>query len=339
MKHGPAPEYLLYAGSATKEGINLYRFSPAGPALSPGIEAAALSGITALAAHPSHKFLYAVTSAGKLAAFGIHKETGALRALNTVESPHKDACSVTVEKKGWMLLVTYCSSGTVESFRVAGDGGIGESTGIQQHDGAKPDAGPVTISPDNFFLFAPDLERVFQYRFDPARAVFWPNNPPSAALKAGAHGVGLVFRPDEKFAYLADESGASVDTFAYNREAGTLKLLDSLSTLPNNPAAMTIDPSGRFLYVSSAFGTDVTVLAISQKNGTPKIAGHTPGEGKELQVDPTGRYLFLANRRANRIVTFAIHPKTGLLSPSPLFADAPAPDCFLFVPVVTEASH
>jgi 6-phosphogluconolactonase len=340
LKHAPKPDYFLYVGSKSKQGIFLYKFDPTAATLGPGTLAATLPDITSLAQHPGGRFLYAATAKSSLAAYAIHQGDGALRLLNTVEPQGKDACAVTAEKKGWMIMLSYCGSGSVESFRVAGDGGLGESTGLQKHEGADAHPRNVAITPDNFFLFIPDLDKVFQYRFDPTRAVFWPNDPAAAALKTGARPISLVFRPDEKFAYAADEAGSMLTTFAYNHEPGTLKLLDSVSIAPGKPVAIEIDSAGRFLYLANAEG--IVVLAIDKKKGTPKIVGRTPSGGKvstQLRIDPTGGFLFVTNSGSGRINVFKIDPKTGLLSATSLGVDLPEPTAMQFVQLMPESIH
>jgi 6-phosphogluconolactonase len=346
LKHAPRQDYFLFVASNAKGGIELYRFNAAGPMIAGVGKAAELPGVVALAPHPGGRFLYAVTSSGAVSAFAIHRDTGALRLLNTVESTHKNACGLAIEKNGWMLLVSYCAhvgndvgkNGGVESFRVAGDGGIGSSTGFQQQDGS----GTVAITPDNLFLFAVGLDRIFQYRLDPSRTIFSPNTPPAAALKPGSHPIALSFRPDEKFAYSADESGASLSTFAYNREAGTLTLLDAISTAPVKPGAIAIDLAGRYLYLAGRAEDSITVLALDRKKGTPKSIGHVPSGGKspsQLRVDPTGRFLFVVNTASNRIAAFQIDPKTGLITPASQSIDLPEPVALQFVPILAEGIH
>jgi 6-phosphogluconolactonase len=340
LKHAPKSDYFLYVGSKSKQGIFLYKFDAAAATLSPGALAATLPDITSLAQHPGGRFLYASTAKSSLAAYAIHQGDGALRLLNTVEPQGKDACAVTAEKKGWMLMLSYCGSGSVESFRVAGDGGLGESTGIQKHEGADAQPRRVAITPDNFFVFIPDLDKVFQYRFDPTRAIFWPNVPAAAALKTGARPISLVFRPDQKFAYAADETGSMITTFTYNHELGTLKLLDSVSTAPGKPVALEIDSAGRFLYLANA--DDIVVLSTDKKKGTPKIVGRTPSGGTtsaQLRIDPSGGFLFVANSGSGRINVFKIDPKTGLLSATSLAVELPDPTAMEFVHVMPEGIH
>jgi 6-phosphogluconolactonase len=340
LKHAPKSDYFLYVGSKSKQGIFLYKFDAVASTLGPGTQVASLPQITSFAEHPGSRFLYAATSKSSLAAYAIHPGDGTLRLLNTVEPQGKDACAVTAEKKGWMLMLSYCGSGGVESFRVAGDGGIGESTGLQKHESADAHPRLVAITPDNFFIFIPDMDKVFQYRFDPARAIFWPNDPATVATNAGAHPISLVFRPDEKFAYAADEAGSKVLTFTYNHDTGTLKLLDSASPLPAKPSSLAIDSAGRFLYAAGADA--IAVLAIDKKKGTPMIVGRAPLAGKtpvQLCLDPTGAFLFAANSGSNRLSVFKINPKTGLLTDTSLAVEVPEPTAMQFVPVMPEGIH
>jgi 6-phosphogluconolactonase len=356
LKHPPKPEYFVYAGTYTgpaSKGIYAFRFNSADGTISSLGLAAELRDPAFLAVHPSNKFLYAVTDNenGSITSFAVNHATGGLRLINT--APTKvGPCYVTVDHKGWMLLVSNYGSGNVESFRIEGDGGLGESTALQQLAGSSidpkrqtsPHPHAVVISPDNFFVFVPDLglDKIFSYRFDPARVTFWPNNPAFVAVKPGAGPRHLAFRPDEKFAYAVDEIGSSVTAFTYNRDAGSLKLLESVSTLPDNfsgensAAEIEIDPSGRFLYVSNRGDDSIVVFFIDGKNGTLKQIQRVSTQGKtprNFRLDPTGGYLFAANQNSNTIVIFEIDRKTGLLTSTGKVLDVPSPVCIQFVPV------
>lgn len=337
LKHAPRQDYFLFVASRAKKGIDLYKFNAAGPTFAATGTPTELAGVMALVPHPGSRFLYVLSAPNKLSAFAIHHDTGALRLLNTVELQHKDACALAIEKKGFMLLVSYCNSGGVESFRVAGDGGIANSAAFQQQDGP----GTVAITPDNLFLFALGLDRIFQYRFDPAGVTFWPNAPATVAMKPGTHPVSLAFRPDQQFAYAVDEAASTLSSLNYRRDTGTLTLLDSIAA-PGNPSALVIDSSGRFLYLSNRADNTIGVFSLDRKKGTPKAIGRLPVGGKvstQLRIDPAGRYLFVALTQSNLINIFQIDPKTGLITPNKLSIDVPEPTAFQFVPILPEGIH
>jgi 6-phosphogluconolactonase len=85
-----------------------------------------------------------------------------------------------VDRTGKSLVVANYGNGVVAVFRVGADRRLSESTAQVQHNGSGPDrsqqGGPhphaVVLSPDNRFVFVPDLglDKVFAYRLDPAQA-------------------------------------------------------------------------------------------------------------------------------------------------------------------------
>ncbi len=91
---------------------------------------------------------------------------------------------------------------------------IGRRTGFDQHHGSSIDArqkGPhahaVVISPDNRFLFVPDLglDKIFIYRLNPAKATFEPNNPAYVSVNPGLGPRHFAFGAGANFAYLVCE--------------------------------------------------------------------------------------------------------------------------------------
>ena len=86
-----------------------------------------------------------------------------------------------VDKTGKMLFVANYGSGNVASFAINPDGSIGERTGFDQHTGSSvdprvrqgPHAHAVVLSPDNRFLFVPDLgtDQIKIYRVDAAKVL------------------------------------------------------------------------------------------------------------------------------------------------------------------------
>ena len=103
------------------------------------------------------------------------------------------------------------------------------SAGFDQHTGKGPNAkrqeGPhahaVVLSPDNRFLFVPDLgtDQIKIYRVDAAKGTFTPNNPSFVSVNPG---LGPRHLPSArgKFAYVVCEMGSSVVVFAYDPVKG-----------------------------------------------------------------------------------------------------------------------
>src|SRR5580692_1517826 len=361
-----ASSYLAYVGTYTassSKGIYSFRFDPATGQLKPMGVAAELPNPSFLATDPQHRFLYAVTEMGPepgadsykkngwVSSFSIDRKTGALTFLNKVDAGGGGSCHLVVDKTGKMLFVANYGSGSVASFAIKADGSIGDRTGFDQHHGSSidrarqegPHAHAVVLSPDNRFLFVPDLgtDQVKIYRVDAVKGTFTPNNPPFATVKAGLGPRHFTFGRGAKFAYAVCEMGSSVAVFSYDPAKGSLTPVQTISNLPSDfkgqddSAEIEVDRSGRFLYASNRGNDSITAFAIDPVKGTLTNVQVVPTQGnmpRNFAIDPTGKYLIAANQKSNNMVVFSIDPKDGQLKPAGQTLDISSPVDILFVP-------
>ncbi|HEY4050366.1 MAG TPA: lactonase family protein [Acidobacteriaceae bacterium] len=360
-------DYFVYVGTYTgpaSKGIYGYRFDAKTGHLTPLGVAAEVVNPSWVVTDPHHRFVYVVTEMsgdhgpnphqanGFISSFAIDPKTGALRFLNKISSAGGGPCHLVVDKTGKILFVANYGSGNVASFSIKPDGSIGEMTGLDQHSGSSVDAlrqrGPhahaVVLSPDNRFLFVPDLglDQIFIYRVDTAKGTFTANNPSSVSVKAGLGPRHFTFGVGAKFAYAVCEMGSSVVVFSYDPLKGSLNPVQTISTLPagftgeDNSAEIQIDQAGRFLYASNRGNNSITVFAISPQNGTLTKVQVVPTQGnipRNFVIEPTGKYLIAANQNSNNMVVFSIDPKNGQLTPTSQVLEIPAPVSILFVPM------
>jgi 6-phosphogluconolactonase len=361
-----ASSYFVYVGTytgPTSKGIYGFRFDPkTGQVTSTGL-VAELANPSWLVTDPQHRFLYAATEMGpergadnykkngSISSYSINPKTGALTFLNQVDAGGGGSCHLVVDKTGKMLFVANYGSGSVASFAIKADGSIGERTGFDQHTGSSidparqtgPHAHAVVLSPDNRFLFVPDLglDQIKIYRVDAAKGTFTPNDPPFATVKAGLGPRHFTFGRGAKFAYAICEMGSSVVVFAYDPAKGALTPLQTISTLPSgfkgedNSAEIEVGRSGRFLYASNRGNDSITVFAIDPAKGTLTKVQVVPTQGKiprNFAIDPTGKYLVAANQKSDRMVVFDVDQNDGQLKPTGQVVDVPAPVSILFVP-------
>ena len=361
-----ASSYLAYVGTYTassSKGIYSFRFDPATGQLKAIGVAAELPNPSFLATDPQHRFLYAVTEMGPepgaddykkngfVSSYSINRKTGALTFLNKVDAGGGGSCHLVVDKTGKMLFVANYGSGNVASFAIKADGSIGERTGFYQHSGSSvdparqkgPHAHAVVLSPDNRFLFVPDLgtDQIKIYRVDAQKGTFAPNDPASAPVKAGYGPRHFAFGHGAKYAYALCEMGSSVAVFSYNPATGSLTPVQTISNLPegfkgeDNSAEIEVDRSGRFLYASNRGNDSITVYAIDPAKGTLTKVEVVPTQGKtprNFALDPTGKYLIAANQDSSTMVVFSVDPKDGRLKPAGQPIDTPSPIAILFVP-------
>jgi 6-phosphogluconolactonase len=361
-----ASSYFVYAGTYTgpeSKGIYSYRYAPKTGQLTPMGLTASLANPSFLVTDPQHRYLYAVSEMGEgpgansykangsISSFSINRKTGALTLLNKVDSLGGGPCHLVVDKTGKMLFVANYGSGSVASFAIKADGSIGEKTGFDQHTGSSvdparqkgPHAHAVVLSPDNRFLFVPDLgmDQIKVYRVDAAKGTFAPNDPPFATVKPGLGPRHFTFGRGAKFAYAVCEMGSSVAVFAYDSTKGSLTPVQTISTLPgdftgkDNSAEIEVDRSGRFLYASNRGSDSITVFAIDPVKGTLAPVQVAPTEGKiprNFALDPGGKYLLAANQNSGQVVAFAVDQTTGKLTATGQVQDIASPVSILFVP-------
>jgi len=344
---GAERDYFAYTGTYTgknSKGIYVFRFNAATGKLAPVGLAAEANNPTFLAIHPNHRFLYATVEvddfggqhSGAVAAYSIDRSSGKLRFLNQVSSHGPGPCHVMVDKTGKYLFVANYDGGSITVLTIGADGKLGEASAAIQHHGASVDKerqeGPhahcMEPSPDNRFALVADLglDEVLVYRFDPAKGTLTANDPPFGKALVGAGPRHFVFSPSGRFVYVINEIQCSVSTFEYDAKRGSLRLKDTVSTLPegykvtNNDAAaeLRIHPSGKFVYGSNRGHDSIAVFAVDAAEGTLTPVERVSTQGKiprGFNIDPTGSYLIAGNQDSDHLVVFQIDQNTGKLTP------------------------
>jgi len=353
--------YLVYVGTYTEQGskgIYAYRFKPATEEVEALGLAAESRNPTFLAVHPNRRFLYAANEigdfdkagAGAVSAFAIDRATGKLTLLNQVSSRGGGPCYVTVDKGGRNALVANYGGGSVAVLPLKNDGRLDEASAFVQHVGSSvnperqkgPHAHSIDLAPDHRFALAADLglDQVLIYRFDGEKGTLASHQPASARVAAGAGPRHLAFHPNSRFAYVINEMASTVSAFAYDAAAGSLRELQTISTLPahfkgeNYTAEVVVHPSGRFLYGSNRGHDSIVVFALDPDKGTVTYIETVSTQGKwprHFEIDPSGRYLWAANQRSGTVVIFRIDPSSGHLTAAGQVLSVISPACVKFV--------
>jgi 6-phosphogluconolactonase len=351
----------VYIGTYTRKdskGIYLSKMNMTTGALGKPVLAAETDNPTFLAIHPSKKFIYAAGGAAKidgkpsgmLTAFAIDKTTGKLTQLNRQPSGGRGPCHVSVDATGRSALTANYGSGSVASFQIADDGKLRPAASVIQHVGSSvnkrrqngPRAHSINLDPTNRFAVAADLgaDKIFIYKFDPAKGTIKPHTPPAVKLAPGAGPRHFAFDPKREFAYVINELDSTVTAFAFDAEKGTLTTLSTVSTLPkdfkgfNTTAEVQIHPSGKFLYGSNRGHDSLAIFTIDAKSGKLTPIGHQAVGGKtprNFGIDPTGQFILAANMGSNNVVVFRVDQTTGKLKPTGSEITVSVPVCIKFL--------
>jgi len=367
-----AEELLAYVGTYTLpilfgtgtvlkgkgEGIYVYRMDQVSGALELIFKVTDVANPSYLSFGPEHHFLYAVNElksfegnpSGTASAFSVDSETGEPEFLNRKIAHGTDPCHIIVDRTGRNVLVANYMSGSVCVLPIQGDGSLGDATDFVQHHGMSvnpkrqegPHAHATVLDEANQYAFVPDLgiDKIVIYKFDPHHGKLVPNDQPWVQVRAGAGPRHLVFHPDGGYAYLINELDSTLVAFSYDTENGTLKEIQTVSTLPkdfagvNNCADVNVSPSGDFVYGSNRGHDSIVIYGIDQRTGKLTYVGHESTQGKtprNFAIDPTGRFLLVANQDSDTIVTFRIDPQTGKLLSTGHVTNVPTPVCIKMI--------
>ncbi len=351
-------EILVYIGTYTggkSEGIYVYRMDPASGALEFSSMATGVDNPSYLDFDPQRRYLYAVNEAeefsgkpgGAVSAFSIDPATGKLTYLNQQPSHGGLPCHLSVDQTRKYLLVANYLGGSLCVLPILADGQLGEATDyFVQHEGSSVDPGrqggphahSITLDPANRYAFAADLglDKIMIYQLDLTQGKLRPNDEPWAQVHAGAGPRHFAFHPSLRYAYIINELDSTMSAFHYDDTNGTLREIQSLSTLPddfegtNYPADVHVSPSGKFLYGSNRGHDSIVIYSIDEDTGRLTYVGCEPTQGKNprnFAIDPTGTLLLAANQDTDNVVTFRIDQETGRLMGTGNVAEVPTPVC------------
>lgn len=359
---GFACEHRVYFGTYTgakSKGIYVSRFDSATGKLSDPELAAETKSPSFLAVSPKGNFLYAVGEASQFAgktsgtvnAYAIEAKTGKLTLLNQQPSGGAGPCHLAVDAGGKCLLVANYGGGSVASLPIKADGSLREPASVIQYTGSSVDlkrqAGPhghfILPDPRDRFALACDLglDKVLIYRLNTQKATLSANDPPSASVAPGAGPRHLIFSPNGKFVYVINEMGSTLTTFSYNARKGSIKELQTVSTLPRDfsgnttTAEVQAHPSGKFVYGSNRGHDSIAVFAVDKKSGRLSPVEHVSTQGKtprHFAIDPSGRWLLAENQGSDSVVVFAVDGETGKLTSTGEQISVGSPVCAVFVP-------
>ncbi len=354
---------LVYFGTYTgakSRGIYVSRLDVASGALSAAELAAETANPSFLAVHPSRAFLYAVNEindyggkpTGSVTAFAIDQSTGKLRALNQQPSGGTGPAHLVVDKTGRNVLVANYGGGSVAVLPIGADGRLAQPSATIQHTGSsvnperqkQPHAHSINLDPENRFAYAADLgiDKIMIYRFNPGQGSLAANDPPFAAVDAGAGPRHFAMHPNGRFAYVINEMHCTITVFTRDAARGGLTPLQTISTLPpGQPAApdystaeVQVHPSGRFLYGSNRGHDSIAVFTIDPQSGRLTFVAAEPPGGRtprHFGIDPSGTFLLAANQRSDSVTVFRINPQTGRLTSAGQVLEVGAPVCVKFV--------
>ena len=355
------PIYYLLVGTYTdggaNDGIYVYRFNPNKGEATFVSKTSGVQNPSWLCISKDGKFVYAVNEnsgdkPGEVSAFAFDKKKGELTLLNKQPTDGFAPASIIVDAAGKNVITANYNGGNITVFKTNADGSLLPHTQVVGHEGygvnvqrqEMPHPHQVVFSPDEKFVFSPDLgnDRLYQYNFNSgdAKDVLTPASDPGYyTIDDGFGPRHFVFSPDGKTAYLLNELAGQIIVFSYADGKLTPKQTIASTTAGDKndrgSAEIVIAPNGKYLYTSNRGVANNVALYKVQTDGTLLENGQVPvaANPRNIMVDPTGRFLLVASQNGNTIQTFIINKNYGLLQDAGTKIDVQKPVCMQMTPV------
>jgi 6-phosphogluconolactonase len=356
-----ADQFEVWIGTTTpknglSKGIYHARFDAEDGRLTQPELAAEIANPGFLALHPDGEVLFStatVDGEGSVAAFRITRNdsTKPLKFINSQPTNDGGASHLAADRTGKVLLSAQYGGGSAAIYPLKDDGSIGPQANLRKHEGgsgavprrqAKPHAHWVGTSPDNRFVFVPDLgmDKVVIYRLDPIKPDLLPHG--FGVTPPGGGPRHMKFHTSGQFVYVLNELSLSVTAFSYDANQGRMTAMQTIPTVPEEVKAkemfasaseIRVHPSGKFVYAANRGHDTITAFRIDQKSGLLSEIECEPVRGswpRNFNIDPTGRWLLAAGRDSNNIAVFSINGETGELTYTRTMVFSPSPICVVF---------
>ncbi len=226
-----------------------------------------------------------------------------------------------------------CSAGNVSAYTIdSSTGALRAVAGSPFAAGIEPYS--VTVDPSGQFAYVANAgdDTVSAYTINSSTGAL--RAVAGSPFAAGIEPHSVTVDPSGRFAYVANYcfpcSQGNVSAYTINRSTGALRAVSGSPFADGpGPNSVTVDPSGRFVYVTnycdgcsagnvSAYTINNSTGALRAVSGSPFAAGNNPNS---VTVDPSGRFAYVANAcdsspdcSAGDVSAYTINSSTGALS-------------------------
>src|ERR1019366_4787772 len=224
------------------------------------------------------------------------------------------------------LLVTNNYGNNVSVFSIdSSTGALSEVAGSPFY--ANSDPSEILITPSGKFVYVTNpgghgMVTAFSFSNSDGKLTEVSGSPFISGLGA----VGLAVDGSERFLYVANPSASNLPPFSsttgnisgFNIDSATGALTPILgspftSTVGTGPSALTVDPSGRFVYaVTEGSSSAIWCFAITPTNGQLVAVTSSPfsltAGGLFALIDPSGNFFYIGSQAGNGVEGYTYNP-------------------------------
>jgi 6-phosphogluconolactonase len=355
-------------------GIHLFQVDRSSGALTPGGIFELGTSPNCLALNTAGTRLYSTNetdragerSEGTVSAFTIGRANGQLTLLNTVRSGGAGPTYASIHPSGKFVLVANYFGGSVAVLPILSDGRLGTATDIKQDAGTVGAKKATNAPPGSFawsghdrthahmiladasgrFVLHADLglDQILVWKFDKAKGMLTPNDPPSVSLPPGDGARHFFFHPNGRWLYSLQEEGSTIVLFDYDPEKGRLTSRQTISSLPpgfagsNFCSEILVSADGRFVYAGNRLHDSVGIFSVGRNGELTFVAdewtrGNYP---RSFTFDPTGQFFYVCNQRADHVTVFRVNRRTGKLTFTGHYTPVGNPSHIVFLDLAKE---
>ena len=222
-------------------------------------------------------------------------------------------------------------NGIVDAYTLAG-GVLTPVGGVLNPVTAGNDPEVMVVDPTSSFLFAPEpFDTDIAVLAIGTGGVLGPATYFPTGTALGPTGVTLLPPSNGQPGYifvantgdLTQAVGATVSAFSYDSTTGALTNVGGPYAVGSAgyglPMAITIEPTGRFLYVTDYNDNTVSEFSIDATSGQLQAVGTPVATGTgtapaDIKIEPSGHFAYVANFFSSTIDVYGIDPTTGALT-------------------------
>jgi len=286
------------------------------------------------------KFVYVANSGssstatgGSVSSYAIDPTTGALSPLpGSPFTAGSGPSSVAVDPSNKFLYVANKLSNNVSAFTVDGNtGALTAITGSPFAAGSAPVA--LAVDPLGKFVYVvnQNSNNLSVYTLNSQTGVLTPIS--GSPFPTGISPNSVAADPLGRFVYVTNfvfpqmvgPGYSDLSAYSIDRTAGALNPVSGSPFGVNGPVHSTVDPSGKFLYVSIAdgsthFGLSPFSINVSTGALTP-LSGYGLGTPSATAFNPSGKFFYVLDDRPSNepfaVLGYSFNNLTGALSPLP----------------------
>ncbi|RYF08069.1 MAG: lactonase family protein [Comamonadaceae bacterium] len=288
-----------------------------------------------MAVSPDKRTLYVALRSQpyRVVSLSIDHASGKLTKLG--EAPLADSmANIDTDATGrWLFAASYGGN----KITVNGIGADGAAGAVQQTLATAPNAHAIHADAANRFVFATSLggDNLSSWKFDAATGRLTANDPALTTIAPPKSGPRhFVWDKAQRNMYLLNELDASLHVLAYDATRGTLRDVQSVSTLPAGftgkpwAADVHLSPDGRMLYASERTSSTLSTFRVDAASGQLQLVGQVPTEKtpRGFAVDSSGRYLIAAGQESHSVSVHPLSASTGLPGTPQRFAAGKNPN-------------